>query len=72
MKSLKLFATSIFSLLFSLVFFAYACIDENAYGALIVFAALALISIVFFILGWAVKDKSKPPRDTENDKDTKK
>lgn len=84
MKTQKYFLTSIFMILlsiFSLIYFEGSFISRCILGtqqgysepiSWYLFVILAVVGIVFFVLGWVVKDKPKPPRDTENDKDTKK
>jgi len=71
MKSIKFFSTSIVSLL--IFFFYYAIIiykDNGCMGpstseiiSTVIYAVAFLSFVVFFILGWVVKDKPSAPKN---------
>ena len=72
MKSIKFLLTSVVCLIFSISFLFIFTTEETPIPGMIGFYGFLAAFLVFFILGWIVKDKPKPPCDTENDKDTKK
>lgn len=72
MKFIKYYFTSIVFLIFAIYGLSKAQPPQSNLAAGILFIICSALFLFFFILGWAVKDKPKPPRDTENDKDTKK
>lgn len=66
MKSIKLLLTSVVCLLFSMLFLFAFVTEENPIPGMIGFYGFLAVFLLFFILGWAIKDNPKIPKDKDH------
>ncbi len=67
MKSTKCLITSIACLVLSMYVLLVGVIDRHQYISAIISDVFAIAFLVFFILGWILKDKPRPPRSAPNE-----
>ncbi len=66
MKSIKLLLTSVVCLLFSMLFLFAFVTEENPIPGMIGFYGFLAVFLLFFILGWVIKDNPKIPKDKDH------
>lgn len=71
MKSVKFILTSIVCLLFSMLFLFAFTTEDNPTIGIIGFYGFMLAFLVFFILGWIVKDKPTVPKNSTTETNDK-
>lgn len=75
MKSVKYMITSVVCLIFSIFFLYWFTSKNNPAPGIILFCIFLIAFLVFFILGWVIKDKPEKPEkhilESDNDKETK-
>ncbi|GEM_PF-5460260 len=71
MKSVKFILTSIICLLLSMFFLFAFTTEDNPTIGIIGFYGFMLAFLVFFILGWVVKDKPIVPKNSSTETNDK-
>ena len=66
MKSIKLLLTSVVCLLFAMFFLFAFVTEENPIPGMIGFYGFLAVFLLFFILGWVIKDTPKSPKDKDH------
>lgn len=66
MKSIKLLLTSVVCLLFAMFFLFAFVTEENPIPGMIGFYGFLAVFLLFFILGWVIKDNPKIPKDKDH------
>ena len=66
MKSIKLLLTSGVCLLFAMFFLFAFVTEENPIPGMIGFYGFLAVFLLFFILGWVIKDNPKIPKDKDH------